>query len=110
MVYSLIEISVSGSEFSYIISKVVIPSRVKILLRIAGRQGLGTHSSAIATRSSSGGKNKPNQTQSPLGSSLFHMWCCKCMSDLELDSEKYSGTFAVGAVVQYGNNSRFPTI
>jgi hypothetical protein len=66
MVYSLIEISVSGSEFSYIISKVVIPSRVKILLRIAGRQGPGTHSSAIATRSSSGGKNKPNQTQSPL--------------------------------------------
>lgn len=71
MVYSLIEISLLGSEFGYIISKVVIPSRVKILLRIAGRQGLGTHSSAIATRSSSGGKNKPNQTQSPLVSSYF---------------------------------------
>jgi hypothetical protein len=31
------------------------------------------------------------------------------MTDLELDSEKYSGTFAVGAVVRYGNNSRVPT-
>lgn len=110
MVYSLIEISVSGSEFSYIISKVVIPSRVKILLRIAGRQGPGTHSSAIATRSSSGGKNKPNQTQSPL---QHHMWNKdepKRMSDLELDNEKHSGTFAVGAVVRYRNNSSVPTI
>jgi hypothetical protein len=46
MVYLLIQISALGNEFSYIISKVVIPSRIEILVRIEGCQGPGTRPGA----------------------------------------------------------------